>query len=309
MIEPMNQDAPSAADASGAAPPAEIPIDRDLVSALLYEQHPDLADLPLQPAGSGWDNAMFRLGDHLAVRLPRRAVAAPLILKEQRWLAELGPQLPVALPVPVRTGRPMRQFPWNWSIVPWFTGEPVDGCRPDSLDVAAVVDFVRALHRRPPSDAPLNAVRGCPLGAREAALAPRIQRLRTTGSFDAAVAAVWERALVATIDVAPTWIHGDLHPRNLLHDPSTGALSAVLDWGDLASGDCATDLACFWMLIEDPAQRRHALAAYGAISPQTWLRARGWAVLFGVLFADSAGRDDACWRALGERTMLRAAVS
>ena len=37
---------------------------------LLREQHPDLADLPLTWAGTGWDNALWRLGDHLARPVP-----------------------------------------------------------------------------------------------------------------------------------------------------------------------------------------------------------------------------------------------
>ena len=57
----------------GRKPPAEIGIDEALVRALLREQHADLADLALIDVGEGWDNKLFRLGDELAVRLPRRA--------------------------------------------------------------------------------------------------------------------------------------------------------------------------------------------------------------------------------------------
>src|SRR5690606_4628874 len=67
-------------------PPAEIDIDEARVRRLLEEQHRDLAGEPLEPAASGWDNARFRLGDALAVRLPRRASAVPFLEREQRWL-------------------------------------------------------------------------------------------------------------------------------------------------------------------------------------------------------------------------------
>ena len=56
-------------------PAAEFAIDDALVSGLLADQHQDLARLPLRAVGEGWDNATYRLGDHLAVRLPRRAVS------------------------------------------------------------------------------------------------------------------------------------------------------------------------------------------------------------------------------------------
>ena len=50
----------------------------------------------------------------------------------------------------------------------------------------------------------------------------------------------------------PLWLHGDLHPSNMLtHD---GRLSAVIDFGDITSGDPATDLALAWMMF-DAAER------------------------------------------------------
>ncbi len=54
-------------------PVAEITIDIALVRAMLAEQHPDLADLPITPLAHGWDNEMFRLGPDLVARLPRRS--------------------------------------------------------------------------------------------------------------------------------------------------------------------------------------------------------------------------------------------
>lgn len=60
-------------------PAADIDISPALVTALLEEQHPDLARLVPVQSAEGWDNVLFRLGDELAVRLPRRAVAASLI--------------------------------------------------------------------------------------------------------------------------------------------------------------------------------------------------------------------------------------
>ena len=77
-------------------PAAEVVVDAALVRALLAEQHPDLAELPLAELGSGWDNQLFRVGDALTVRLPRRELGAELILAEQRWLPELAPALPAA---------------------------------------------------------------------------------------------------------------------------------------------------------------------------------------------------------------------
>ncbi len=61
----------------------QIEITADLVRDLLREQHPDLADRPLQVGARGWDNQMWRLGDDLAVRLPWvGATADELVRKE-----------------------------------------------------------------------------------------------------------------------------------------------------------------------------------------------------------------------------------
>jgi len=87
-------------------PGAEVEIPLDLVRRLLEDQHPDLALLPLTLLANGWDNVICGLGDELAVRLPRRVMAAELVRHEQRWLPELAPRLPLPVPAPVRAGRP-----------------------------------------------------------------------------------------------------------------------------------------------------------------------------------------------------------
>ena len=51
----------------------------------------------------------------------------------------------------------------------------------------------------------------------------------------------------------PLWLHGDLHPANILVD-ATGHLRAVLDFGDLTAGDPATDLAVAWLAFEPEAR-------------------------------------------------------
>ena len=96
-------------------PIAEVEITSDLVRSLLDEQHPDLADMSVQIMESGWDNVMVRIGEELALRLPRRAIADSLILNEQKWLPRLGPKLSVPIPVPIRVG-----LRWSWFPVQFF---------------------------------------------------------------------------------------------------------------------------------------------------------------------------------------------
>lgn len=285
-------------------PAAEHPIDEGLVRALLADQHPDLAGLPLRMIDAGWDNVMMRLGDQLVVRLPRRAAAAALITHEQRWLPQLADRLTLPIPVPYRTGTPGRGYPWSWSVVPWLPGRSADECPPKSDQAIPFATFLRSLHGPAPADAPLNPVRGGPLAGRASVAEERLRRLsERTSLITPRLMRLWQAALEAPIDLSPTWLHGDLHPRNLLVEQ--GAISGVIDWGDLTSGDPATDLAAIWMLFDDPRARREALAAYGELSAATLARARGWALHFGAMLLESGMVDHPPHALIGERTLRR----
>jgi aminoglycoside phosphotransferase (APT) family kinase protein len=285
-------------------PRAEVTLDVDQVRVLLREQHPDLAELSITPFENGWDNALFRLGDHLIARFPRREIAAALARNEQRWLPQLAPGLPLPIPAPLRIGAPSALFPWSWSVVPWLTGTSADRVEPRSDQACVLAAFWNALHRPAPADAPHNAVRGVPLRARADVVQERIERLqRTTAAISRALLDVWHDALCAPLDADDTWIHGDLHARNVLvHE---GRISAVIDWGDIAQGDCATDLAALWMLLGEHDARRAARDSYRRVSESTWRRARGWAVLFGVTLLDTGLAGDPRQAAVGERTLRR----
>lgn len=70
----------------------EVPIDEDLVHCLLADQLPGLADLPVRIVEPwGTDNAIWRIGEDLVVRLPRIGWAAGQADKEARWLPDLAP--------------------------------------------------------------------------------------------------------------------------------------------------------------------------------------------------------------------------
>src|SRR6185437_1948714 len=85
----------------------ELDIDEALAGRLVAEQFPEWARLSLRRIEpSGTDNAIFRLGDELSVRIPRRDGATAPGSKELEWLPRLAPLLPVEIPVPVAQGRP-----------------------------------------------------------------------------------------------------------------------------------------------------------------------------------------------------------
>lgn len=286
---------------SDAMPAAEHAIDAALARALLAEQHPELAGLPLRELANGWDNVIFRLGEAHVVRLPRRAAAADLIRNEQRWLPTLAPGLPLPIPVPARVGRPGRGYPWYWSVCPWYPGEVAASAPPSDRTGAArsIGGFLAALHRPAPADAPNNPLRGGPLAERVPDFEARIERMGA--ALDAhAVRAAWCAALDAPAwEGPPCWLHGDLHPANLV--VRAGRIAAVIDFGDITAGDPATDLAVAWTLL-DAGTRPLLRTAYGGVDAATWRRARGWALHFALAYlAHSA--EDPVMHAVGERAL------
>src|SRR5262245_46172811 len=100
----------------------EIEISEDLVRALLRTLSPSYAVLPLRRFDrTGSDNALFRLGDHLLVRVPRQP-GRTSIEKEARWIPVVAPALPVPAPEVVAIGEPGFGYPERWSVVRWLDG-------------------------------------------------------------------------------------------------------------------------------------------------------------------------------------------
>lgn len=270
-------------------PAAEVEVTEALVRALLADQHPDLADRPITPLASGWDNALFHVGDDLIARLPRRELAVPLVAHEHRWLPELAPRLPLPIPVPVRIGRPGAGYPWPWSVVAHRPGDSALRTPPDDPAEAARVlgGFISAMARPAPADAPHNPFRGIPLADRDDRTRAWIDQL--SGLIDApSVAACWAaHVALPRWTGPPIWLHGDLHPNNLIVD--RGRIAAVIDFGDLTAGDPATDLGVAWTLL--PAEVRPLLREALDVDDDTWGRGRGWALSLGLAYLAHSADD------------------
>jgi aminoglycoside phosphotransferase (APT) family kinase protein len=264
----------------------EVDTDSSLVARLLAGQFPQWAHLPLSPVPcAGTDNAIYRLGDGLAVRLPRVAGATEQVDTEFRWLPRLAPHLPLAIPLPLALGHPAEGYPWSWSVCRWLEGESAQSQRPADLGQAArdLADFIKALQRINvggwPPPGPPDSPRGGPLSTRDAPTRAAIAEL--SGMIDTgAVTAAWNAALqVPQWHGPPLWTHGDLLPGNLL--VHGGRVSAVIDFGCLGVGDPACDLIVAWALLS--AQAREIFRAALAVDEATWGRGRGWALSIGLI--------------------------
>ncbi len=91
----------------------EFEIDALLVQRLLLKQFPLWANLPIKSVPSaGTDNALYKLGNEMVVRLPRIGWAVNAIEKECQWLPKLAPFLPFSIPDPIGKGVPTEEYPW-----------------------------------------------------------------------------------------------------------------------------------------------------------------------------------------------------
>jgi aminoglycoside phosphotransferase (APT) family kinase protein len=251
---------------------------------------------------AGWDNTLWRLGSELLVRLPRRAVAAPLTINEQRWLPQLATLLPLPVPNPVRIGHPSRDYPWAWSIVPWLDGKPGDRSAITAPQETArrLGQFLRALHQLAPVEAPHNPFRGVPLDQRAETFEERVADLSDHIDLHA-TRTVWDRACsAAPWSEPPVWLHGDLHPANIL--VTHGSLAAVIDFGDICAGDPATDLAAGWMLLP-PSAIEEFFLAYGGVTPELEDRSMGWSILFGLMLLAIGLDNHPTFEAVGRSTL------
>ena len=264
----------------------EIQTDTQLVGRLLATQFPQWADLPLTPVPSaGTDNALYRLGSDMVVRLPRIDWAVGQAEKERRWLPRLAPHLPLAIPEQLAMGEPDAGYPWSWAIYRWLPGESATLERLTDPCQAAVqlAQFITALWQIDATDGPPAAehnLRGAPLALRDKPTRKAIAAL--AGVIDTrAATAVWEAALEAPDwEREPVWFHGDLLSGNVLVEQ--GRLSAVIDFGGLAVGDPACDLMIAWSLFSGAS--REAFRAKTAVDEATWLRGRGCALSQATIF-------------------------
>jgi aminoglycoside phosphotransferase (APT) family kinase protein len=260
----------------------ELTTDVGLVQRLINSQFPQWSTLPIHPvSSSGTDNALYRLGDDMVVRLPRIHWAVDDEGREHQWLPRLARLLPVAIPVPIARGKPGEEYPWRWSIYPWLEGDnpAIDAVANSDLFAREVAHFVNALHAVDREGAP-PASRGVPLAMWDGG--------RTRDAIDAAremidtetAAAAWAAALrLPAWSGSPVWIHGDLMPGNLL--VQDGHLTAVIDWGAFGLGDPAVDLMVAWNTFR--AVGRNAFRAALEVDEETWARGRAWALSTGLL--------------------------
>lgn len=275
--------------------------------SILANRAPNWATTPLRPIPStGTDNALFMLGDHHVLRLPKRREAVLPLARELTWLPQFS-GLPLAIPELVFRGKARFDYDFEFGIFTWIHGQIASpgaiGDRPGA--VQSLAQFLIALRRietvgAPPAG-PENNHRGIELSRLSDKAAASISTLADEIDANAA-RAVWERACRASPAQSPDWVHSDLKADNLI--ARDGTLAGVIDWGLSAVGDPAVDYAVAWSWVdpENRAQFRDRVE----IDQDAWERAKGWALYCAVIaLSYYRGRSHAALCAQSRFTLSR----
>jgi aminoglycoside phosphotransferase (APT) family kinase protein len=287
-------------------------VDAATVRRLVASQFPQWRHLAVTPVPSpGTVNAIFRVGDGLAARLPLQgddpeAVRACLAA-EAEAAAELHGSTRVPTPEPVALGEPGAGYPLPWSVQTWLPGSTAFDLDPAAssafaADLAAFVADVRALDTR---GRPFRGTgRGGDLRDQDAWVEECLDR--SSGVLDVPpLRALWAELRPLPRADPDLMTHGDLVPGNVLVTRRDGhlRLGGVLDVGGLGPADPALDLVGAWHLL-DPGPRR-VLRDELATDELQWERGRAWAFAQAIGLVWYYATTNPVMSALGRRTLGR----
>lgn len=259
----------------------QIDVTQTMVRRLVDDQFPEWRGLPVrQVASNGTVNAIWRLGDDLALRFPLRSADAVAVhtelASEARAARELAAVSPVPTPRPIAIGAPGRGYAMPWAVQTWLPGTiaTID-------DPAGSVTFARDLAEL------ISCLRAADIGGRRFTGAGRGGNLpdhdewmdlcfrRSEQLLDVSVLRrLWHELRKLPRCGPDVMSHGDLMPGNVLVDG--GRLVGLLDGGGFAPADPALDLVGAWHLLdrEPRAQLRKALGC----DDVEWSRGTAWAL-------------------------------
>jgi len=259
----------------------QLDVDVDVVRRLVADQFPQWSPLRVREVPTiGTVNAIFRVGDSLAVRFPLRAgesgeVRAGLE-REAAAARKFAEVSPVPAPEPVAIGEPGLGYPLPWSVQTWLPGRDAIADDPATslsfaADLAGLLAALRSADtegRRFSGDG-----RGGHLPDHDDWLAVCFDK--SEGMVDVPkLRAMWADLRLLPEVEADVMCHGDLTPTNLLVE--AGRLVGVLDTGGYAAADPALDLVSVWHLLDtEPRELVRRALQCGDVQ---WRRGMAWAL-------------------------------
>jgi aminoglycoside 2''-phosphotransferase len=239
---------------------------------ILTDRYPEFAVRSVRPLQQGWDSVTLLVNDEVVFRFARRPDVAVRLAREARLLPQLAPALPVAIP-DIRYTCEDPAGGMRFVGYPLLAGESLSRksvASDHKQDLAGqLAGFLAALHAFPVNRADgLGALGGGADEWRNAYVAfygeiREVVLPLLSEAERAQVVHLWERYLdhSANFTFAPALIHRDLGADHILHDPTTGKLTGVVDWGDAWIGDPAHDFTGLYLDL-GPDFARSVLARY-----------------------------------------------
>lgn len=259
---------------------AEFVIDEALVAELLRDQFEELAACPRRKLGEGWDCVAWLIDNRWVFRFPRRRLGAECLANEIQVVPAMARLLPLPVSTPELVGRPTTNWPWPFAGCPLISGASLCETRiPDDQRTriaGQLATFLRSLHA-------VDANHARSLGAGPDTIARLNVPHRTGRARESITRAIdlklmensLSQKLLGAIEGISlrkpeprmhSLVHGDLYSRHIYVD--SGAVTGIIDWGDVHAGDPAVDLAVCWTMFSGKA-RDLFWSEYGDIDDTT----------------------------------------
>jgi aminoglycoside phosphotransferase (APT) family kinase protein len=253
------------------------------VAKILDEAFPQLAPVAVRRLGEGCDSVAFEVNGQWVFRFPKRDDVAEQLLIEHRVLSVLAGRVTLPIPAFAFVGQPSAEFQQHFVGYPMLPGIPAIrlDMRKTPFDAWAPVlgRFLSSLHAFPVNDA-------VALGVKEQSLASLIEEVRADALGDLerardvapdAPIEAWRDYLTSAETVTQSRssgsvvVHNDLAAEHVLCDPTSAAITGIIDWSDMAVSDPVVDFAglLHW---GGESFVRAVLSTYGAPATDEMLR-------------------------------------
>ena len=275
--------------------PDQTVLSVERAAAIVAAEFPALAPIRAAYLGEGCDSVAFVVNGKLVFRFPKRADVADQLLREVELLPDVQRHVPVPIPVYSHVGRPSERFPHPFGAYSMLPGVPAIQWEPASLPLeataTALAGVLSGLHRWDRTDA-------ARLGIPPLDIDDLIEEVRADALDDFAFLTQlapdrplerW-RTFVADApepshgDRPASVIHADLAAEHVLFDRTTGTVTGIIDWSELAVGDPSIDFSGIFHWGGEPLIAR-VLRHYEGATPDAGMlaRARYLAACRGVL--------------------------
>lgn len=251
----------------------------DLVRRLIDDQHTMICEREPELIGEGSDVEVWRISDDLVVRLPRRVSAFTFVEREIEHLPSIPRDLPLATPRVEAVGVAGELLPGPWFVTQYLPGvsgdlATLEQCARGAGDLGVTLASIHALSTE---NVHHVSTRGVAIESRRSFFEQKIDRLPQWA--ERVSRHHFDRASHSPLEGTKVFLHGDVHRSNLI--VHGGRPTALIDFGDLGSGDRAGDLGGGIFTVGYEAHQE-LLSAYGSVSEETLVRSLGWACYLAV---------------------------